>query len=67
MLPSLACLATYSAAIMPAAPALFSTITWVFHMAESFCAITRASASVPPPGEKPTTMRMGPLGRVDCA
>ncbi|MGH8831722.1 MAG: tripartite tricarboxylate transporter substrate binding protein [Polaromonas sp.] len=35
-------------------------------MADSFCPTTRASASAPPPGGKPTTMRIGPLGQL-CA
>ncbi len=52
--------------MMPAAPPLFSITTEMFHMVESFCPTTRASASVPPPGGKPTTMRTGPDGRV-CA
>src|SRR3954470_12857655 len=50
----------------PDAPALFSTITVVFHMSASFWPTTRASRSVPPPGAKPTMMRTGWVGRL-CA
>ena len=50
-----------------AAPALFSTSTVTFHITESFCPTTRASASVPPPGGKPTMMRTGPLGHAGWA
>ncbi|OQC06493.1 MAG: hypothetical protein BWX79_02081 [Alphaproteobacteria bacterium ADurb.Bin100] len=64
VLPSPGCLLTKSAAITPAAPALFSITTDRFHMVASFWPTTRASASVPPPGGKPTTMRTGPLGKV---
>src|SRR6187402_475626 len=49
--------------MVPEAPALFSTITVVFHMSASFWPITRARMSVPPPGAKPTMMRTGPVGR----
>ena len=34
------------------------------HKICSFCASTLASASVPPPGGNPTTMRIGPLGKL---
>ena len=66
VLPSPGCLATKSAAMVPDAPALFSMMTWVFHIAPSFCPTTRARMSVPPPGAKPTMMRTGPVGRF-CA
>jgi hypothetical protein len=66
VLPSLGCCDTYSAASTPATPPLFSTMTCWFHIVVSFCATTRASASVPPPGGNPTTMRTGPLGH-SCA
>src|SRR3954467_14325821 len=48
--------------MVPVAPALFSTMTVVFQMSCSFCAMMRARMSVPPPGEKPTMMRIGPAG-----
>jgi hypothetical protein len=65
--PLAGCLATYSAAITPPAPALFSTVTGTPHARASFCAITRAITSVPPPGGKPTTMRTGAVGSGDAA
>src|SRR5438309_7893319 len=52
--------------MVPVAPARFSMRTVVFHISCSFCPITRARMSVPPPGAKPTMMRIGPPGRV-CA
>ena len=64
--PSLGCCATYSAASTPATPALVSTMTCWFHICVSLAATTRASASVPPPGGKPTTMRTGAFGH-SCA
>ena len=64
VVPSEACFATYSAASTPAAPDLFSTSTLVFHISCSLGAMTRARMSVPPPGGKPTTMRIGAVGRV---
>ena len=60
--PSLGCCAAYSAARTPATPALVSTMTCWFHICVSLAATTRASASVPPPGGKPTTMRTGAFG-----
>src|SRR6478672_9874422 len=60
--PSLGCCASYSAARTPATPALVSTMTCWFHIWVSLAATTRASASVPPPGGKPTTMRTGAFG-----
>ncbi len=45
-----------SAPTMPAAPALFSTTTGWPHFSDSFCASMRAPVSLPPPGEKGTTM-----------
>ena len=55
-----------SAAMVPVAPALFSTMIVVFHIAPSFWPMTRARMSVPPPGAKPTRRRIGPLGNA-CA
>src|SRR4051794_8788431 len=40
---------------MPAAPGLFSTITGWPQRSDSFCAISRAPVSVPPPGGNGTT------------
>ena len=48
----------------PAAPALVSTMHWWPHIAVSLLPTTRASASVPPPGGKPTMMRTGALGQL---
>ena len=41
-------------------------MTCWLHITPSFWPTTRASASVPPPGGKPTTMRTGPVGQA-CA
>lgn len=45
---------TYSAAMLPPAPALFSTMTAVCHRALSDCATMRATRSVVPPGANGT-------------
>src|SRR3954469_21409364 len=57
--PSGADFAVSSVPTMPAAPGLFSTTTACPHASCSFCAIIRVPMSVPPPGGKGTTMRMG--------
>ncbi len=44
-------LATYSVAIAPPAPGLFSTTTGLFQISDSFCAIARAMVSAAPPAE----------------
>ena len=51
-----------SVAILPAAPGRLSTMTCWPRASESFYAIGRAVASVPPPGAKPTSMRIGLIG-----
>src|SRR5258706_13791489 len=47
---------------MDAAPGRLSTITVCLHCSLSFCAIARATTSVPPPGGNGTTMRTGLSG-----
>jgi len=53
---------TYSAAIWPFAPALFSTTTGCFSRSASFCPTMRATLSVPLPAAKDTTSVIGRLG-----
>src|SRR5712691_8571957 len=64
--PSGAAWATKSVAILPPAPALFSTSTCCPMTSPTFFARMRATVSVPPPGWKPTTMVTGRLGYVPC-
>src|SRR6218665_817434 len=65
--PSGAARATYSAAMAPLAPALFSTITVRPSSADIFCATTRAMPSLPPPAAVGTTSVMGRSGKAACA
>src|SRR5450432_3384934 len=53
------------AAILPPAPALFSTTTDWPRFSLSFCAMIRAAKSAPPPGAKPTVKVTARLGK-DC-
>jgi hypothetical protein len=55
--PSAGCASASFAAIMPAAPVLFSTTTGWPSEARSLSAIRRAGMSLGPPAGKPTTMR----------
>src|SRR5882672_5103276 len=64
--PSGSALAMMVAAIVPPAPARFSTITVWPRYSASFLCITRATVSVPPPGAKPTVTVTGRAGYV-CA
>ena len=48
--------------MLPEAPSLFSTTTGWPQRSVSFCAISRAMMSVPPPGAKPTTILTGFVG-----
>src|SRR5438105_14279236 len=60
--PSGGALAMCWAAMLPPAPALFSTTTGCPTFSPSFCAMSRAAVSAPPPGAKPTvnvTVRLG--------
>src|SRR6185436_1230188 len=59
LLPSDADLATVSAAMLPPAPDLFSTITWRPSRRAISGAISRATVSVLPPGGVPTHSRIG--------
>jgi hypothetical protein len=52
----------YSTASRPPAPGLFSMTTGWPMFSESFCPISRAKRSLPPPAAKPTTMRSGRFG-----
>ena len=54
--------ATYSVAILPPAPALFSTITVRFTIGRSFSAKWRTSTSAPLPGGNAQMRRMSWLG-----
>src|SRR2546426_7642317 len=74
--PSAGWFLTYSTAIRPPAPGLFSTITGCPMLSDSFCPTRRAKRSLPPPAAKPTIKRIGLLGkfaasspcaRADCA
>ena len=60
--PSGAARATCSAAMLPLAPALFSTTMGWPSACESLSPSARAARSVEPPGGKPTSMRIGLLG-----
>src|SRR5262249_34750552 len=61
--PSGAALAVCSVAMLPPAPARFSTTTGWPQRSPSFWATRRAMMSVPPPGVKPTSMRTGLAGK----
>src|SRR5262249_11392167 len=61
--PSFGDFATASAAVVPAAPARFSTTTAWPRISANGCAINRAEMSVPPPALAPTTRRMGRVGQ----
>ena len=65
--PSAGALATSAAAIRPAAPGLFSTMTGMPHSVLSLLAMMRARMSVPPPAEKPTRILTGPAGGLPWA
>jgi hypothetical protein len=60
--PSGGAFATCPAAIVPPAPGRFSTITCCFQDSVSFPATYRAVMSGPPPGVKPTSIRIGLFG-----
>ena len=62
MWPSGDAFATVLAASMPAAPVRFSTITVWPSAFLSGSATSRAEMSMPPPGGKPTMMRMVCVG-----
>src|SRR6185436_9383813 len=64
--PSGADLATVSVPMLVPAPGLFSTITLEFQSSPSFCAITRPTMSVGPPGGNGTISLTTPLGN-SCA
>jgi hypothetical protein len=54
--------------MVPPAPGRLSTTTFCGQLSASFCAMKRAVMSGPPPGVKPTTMRIGLAGYVPvCA
>src|SRR6185503_9167959 len=53
--------------MLPAAPALFSTITGWPHFSESFCPTTRGARSATPPAGNGTMMRTGRVGQGSCA
>src|ERR1019366_5469397 len=57
--PSLSARATNSAASVPPAPTLFSTMTDCFSNSDSGCAMMRETMSVPPPAPKPTITWIG--------
>src|SRR5262249_53272940 len=58
---------TYSTAIRPPAPGLFSMITGCAMLSDSFCPTRRAKRSLPPPAAKPTIKRIGLLGKFAAA
>src|SRR5215831_6099852 len=64
--PSFGEMATELAAVVPPAPGRFSTTTDCPRISESGRATMRAAMSVPPPGPKPTVMRIGRVGQ-SCA
>ena len=66
-LPSAGPVAVYWWAMLPPAPALFSTVTATPKFSPSFLAMMRAPVSAAPPGTKPTTMLMVFLGGKSCA
>src|SRR3989304_2988951 len=49
--------------MIPAAPGRLSTTTCCFQLSASFCEIRRVETSGVLPGVKPTTMRIGLLGK----
>src|SRR6185312_856813 len=53
--------------MLPAAPALFSTITGWPHFPESFCPTRRGTRSATPPAAKGTMMRTGFVGQASSA
>src|SRR5690606_9311556 len=59
VLPSGRALITSETEMLPLPPGRFSTMTEVPSASARGCATTRASRSVPPPGAKPTTKRIG--------
>src|SRR5262245_51509822 len=61
--PSAGWFLTYSTAIRPPAPGLFSMITGCPMLSDSFCPTRRAKRSLPPPAAKPTIKRIGLLGK----
>src|ERR1035437_10887803 len=60
--PSATDLATSSAAILPLAPARLSTTSDCPSALESFCAVTRAIRSLPPPAGNGTTILIALTG-----
>src|ERR1700704_4494839 len=60
--PSRSALETYSAPILPAAPARFSTITGWPHLRDSFSPMMRGMTSALPPAGKGTTILTALLG-----
>src|SRR5215472_15761899 len=61
MVPSAGAFATYSAASVPLAPGLFSTMIGWPSVLDMCSAIIRAEGSMAPPGTVPTMTRMIPL------
>src|SRR5215472_10165439 len=61
--PSGGAVAMSWAAMLPPAPALFSTTTACPMFSPSFRAMSRAAVSAPPPGAKPTVSVTGRLGK----
>src|SRR5262245_10660023 len=64
--PSAGWFLTYSTAIRPPAPGLFSMITGCPMLSDSFCPTRRAKRSLPP-AAKPTIKRIGLLGKFAAA
>src|SRR3954469_23474672 len=60
--PSAGALVVMSVAILPAAPGRLSTMTCWPRRSLNFGVNARAVVSVPPPGAKPTIMRIGRFG-----
>src|SRR5512139_3542486 len=60
-------MATAWCAMLPPAPALFSTTTVWPRFSESFFAMMRAAVSVAPPGANPTSMVTVRVGKSDWA
>ena len=67
MWPSGVAFATMAVPIVPPAPVRFSITTGCPQFSLIFCAMMRASVSVPPPGENGTTKRIGLVGNFCCA
>ena len=60
--PSGSAFATRSVAVLPAAPATFSTMKGVPQISASLLPTIRAARSAGPPGTKPTIIRTGLVG-----